>query len=124
MLTFYVIAFRYIDSSLLVDSIRPDSDILDEMEKQLNRNIPDVGNWRVLARRFNIPHEIYDDFEPRESGQRSPTKLMLEWLARAREGITIRDVINGLEKIERNDAIEILTDHYKSVIGELFVCKK
>ena len=120
----FLFLIRYVDSSLVVDSIKIDSDILDEMEKQLNKSIPGVGNWRSLAMRLEISNDNCDEFDPAGSGQlsqRSPTKMMLKWLAGARKDITICDVIHGLEEIKRYDAIKILTSHYNNVIGELLL---
>lgn len=65
-----------------------------------------------MAWKLGIPYEDYIGYETRE-GKPSPTREVLDKVVTVRPMITISDIVQALEKIERRDVIEI----FKEVLG-------
>ena len=65
-----------------------------------------------MAWKLGIPHEDYIGYGTRE-GKPSPTREVLDKAVSVRPKITISDIVQALEKIERRDVIEI----FKEVLG-------
>lgn len=73
-----------------------------------------VRNWRHLARAFNVPREIYKDFNPEKPLR--PTNLLFEWISANRRDLTVRQLRAALESIDRNDVVRVL----RKYLDELF----
>ena len=100
----------------------PGSDLLQTVEDKLNNDqVPWVQNWRQLACHLRIPFEAYNEFDV-STGPQSPTKEIMQWLVVRAPDITLVDVVNALEKIQRNDAIQIITQQFPDTVGKYKVC--
>ena len=89
------------------------------LEERLNVDrVPWAKNWRQLAHNLNIAREVYDEFDETTRQRKSPTKEMMKWLVGRDPDITLTDIVEALEKINRNDAIQIITQHVPHSLGE------
>lgn len=57
-----------------------------------------------------MPREVYEEFDTDLNSPKSPTKMMLEWLASERPGMTLDKLRTAVDKIKRGDAFNILKD--------------
>lgn len=107
------------DEDRLLDVLKPDSELLRKISVKLNKCTPGVEHWRGLAKRLGLKENVYSRFEPDVSrGQQSPTEIVLEWLARSRPSFTVQNLKQALQKIERNDVIRIIDEHFKDYCGK------
>ena len=99
------------------------SELLQTVAAKLNmEQVPRVQSWRQLAHHLGIPHDVYREFD-RTEPTKSPTKEVLQWLTARSPGITFIDVVNALNKIQRNDAIQIITKQFSGTVGK-YKCNK
>ena len=107
------------DDALLKDVITPGSELLEKISQELNRddNIG-VKNYVHLARKLEVPAEILRQFADVQQCRKSPTKEVLEWVAARFPETTLSDIAQALEKIQRNDAIQIISRHFPNTIGK------
>ena len=89
--------------------IAPESDLLREISRDLNRKVPGTGDWKTVAWRFTIPYEDYIQFENRKE-KRSPTKEVLEMVVTQRPRITISEIVQHLERIDRREVSEVIKE--------------
>ncbi|CAH3138407.1 unnamed protein product [Pocillopora meandrina] len=99
-------------SRLVKKVIVPESSLFRKISCDLNRRVPGTGDWKTMAWKLGIPYEDYIGYETRE-GKPSPTREVLDKVVTVRPMITISDIVQALEKIERRDVIEI----FKEVLG-------
>ena len=109
------------DDVLLKDVVTPGSELLQTMADELNRELPAVEDWRHLACKLEIPIDVRQAFG--ESGQnlKSPTKEVLQWLVTQFPDTTLVDIVKALDRIQRNDAIQIITKQFPDTVGK---CKR
>ena len=107
------------DDVFLKDVITPGSELLEKISQELNRddNIS-VKNYVHLARKLEVPAEILRQFADVQQCRKSPTKEVLEWVAARFPETTLSDIAQALEKIQRNDAIQIISRHFPNTIGK------
>jgi len=97
----------------------PGSELFQTVEDKLNIDpVPWAQNWRQLAHHLQIPSYVYQEFDGSTAEQKSPTKEVLQLLVQRTPELTLIDVIEALEKIQRNDAIQIITQRFPSTVGE------
>ena len=101
----------------------PGSELLQTMADKLNRELPAVENWKNLASKLEIPPDVIREFEGMSKGKEkmSPTIEVMKWVAAKFPGTTLIDVVKALDRIQRNDAIKIITEQFPDTVGE---CKK
>lgn len=73
-----------------------------------NNNQRTIKDWRSVAVRLEIPYEKYDTFDPPKRS--SPTKTLLEWVKSDQDLKKVYDLLDHLQKIERNDCWEFLLE--------------
>jgi len=100
----------------------PGSEILQTMEDKLNRGNPGVKDWDHLACKLDVPVDIRNAFEGLESQRKSPTKEVMQWVVAQFPDTTLKDVVKALDKIQRNDAIQIITRQFPDTVGESKDC--
>ena len=101
----------------------PESELLQTVAGKLNvEQVPVVQNWRHLAHHLGIPHDVYREFD-RTEPRKSPTKEVMQWLKARSPDITLVDVVKALDKIQRNDAIQIITEQFPDTVGK-YKCHK
>ena len=106
------------DELLIKDVITPGSELLQTMAVELNReDVPGVKNWTHLASRLQVPNEVLREFAGESTVRRSPTKEVIQWLADRFPDTTLIDLVQALEKIQRNDAIQIITKQFPDAVG-------
>ena len=89
------------------------------MAVELNREgVPGVKNWTHLACRLEVPNDVFREFQGESTVRKSPTKEVIQWLADRFPKTTLIDLIQALEKIQRNDAIQIITKQFPDAVGE------
>ena len=107
------------DEVLLKDVITPGSELLERMADKLDREeVPGVKNWTHLACKLNVPADVRREFGVAGQKRKSPTKEVLEWVAANFPDKTLSDVANALDKIQRNDAIQIISKQFPDVVGK------
>ena len=92
----------------------PGSKLLQGMADKLNREISVIKDWRHLAFELEVPVDIRQ--------AKSPTKEVMKWLVSRRPDMTLKDVVKALDKIQRDDAIQIITRQFPDTVGESKVC--
>ena len=111
--------FRFTtDGASLKDVMTPGSELLQTMADRLNREISCVEDWRHLASRLDIPVDIRQAFGGLGPKGKSPTKEVMQWLVARFPDTTLKDVVKALDRIQRNDAIQIITKQFQDTVGE------
>ena len=107
------------DDVLLKDVITPGSELLEKISQELNRD-DNVGikTYVHLACKLEVPADMFREFADIKQYRKSPTKEVLEWVAARSPETTLSDVAKALDKIQRNDAIQIISRHFPDTIGE------
>jgi len=114
----FVICCFNSDESLIKDVITPGSELLQTMAVELNReDVPGVKNWTHLASRLEVPSDVLREFAGESTVRKSPTKEVIQWLADRFPDTTLIDLVQALEKIQRNDAIQIITKQFPDAVG-------
>ena len=99
------------------------SELLQTVADKLNmEQVPGVQSWRQLAHQLGIPHDAYREFD-RTEPRKSPTTEILQWLTAQYPDITLIDVVKALDKVQRNDAIQIITEQFPDTVGK-YKCHK
>lgn len=88
------------------DVIEPESDVMRGICVYLNNPNRVLKNWRHLANAFNVPREIYKDFNPEKP--LSPTKVLFDWIFANRKDLTVGQLCAALKSIDRNDVVRDL----------------
>ena len=89
------------------------------MTVELNReDVPGVKNWTHLASTLDVPYDVLREFQEDSTIRKSPTKEVIQWLTDRFPNTTLIDLVQGLRKIQRNDAIQIITKQFPDAIGE------
>ena len=113
----YIFCFNS-DELLIEDVVTPGSELLQTMVVELNReDVPGVKNWTHLASRLKVPKDVLREFAAESTVRKSPTKEVIQWLADRFPDTTLIDLIQALEKIQRNDAIQIITKQFPDAVG-------
>ena len=84
--------------------------------------VPGVQSWRQLADHLKISHDVYQEFD-KTVPRKSPTTEVLQWLTAQSPDITLIDVVKALDKIQRNDAIQIIAKQFPGTVGK-YKCHK
>ena len=99
----------------------PGSELLQMVANKLDtEKVPWEKNWRQLAYHLKIPSHVYQGFETREQ-RKSPTMEVIRWLVVHSSDTTLIDIVNALEKIQRNDVIQIITQHFPDTDSEYLI---
>ena len=99
----------------------PGSELLQMVANKLDTgNVPWEKNWLQLARYLQIPSHVYQGFETREQ-RKSPTMEVIRWLVVHSSDITLIHIVKALEKIQRNDVIQIITQHFPGTVSEYLI---
>ncbi len=98
----------------------PGSELLQIMADKLNREVPGVQNVTDLAFKLEVSVDVRRELAGESTGKKgkSPTKEVLEWVAIRFPDTTLVDVVKALDKMQRNDAIEIITKQFPETVGE------
>ena len=94
------------------------SELLQTVADKLNvEQVPGVQSWPELAHHLGIPHDVFREFDRKEP-RKSRTKQVLQWLTARSPDIRLTDVVKALNKIQRNDAIQIITEQFPDMVGK------
>ena len=110
------------DGASLKDVMTPGSELLQTMADKLNREIPGIKDWHHLACKLEVPADIRQAFGGVGPNGKSPTKEIMQWLVARFPDMTLKHVVKALDKIQRNDAIQIITRQFPDTVGESKVC--
>ena len=97
------------DTRLVAAEVVDGSELFAEIGERLNKDIRAVKNWRNLAYRLKIPHEVYDAFDTSKAAAKSSTKMLFEWLAQWKPNLNVSDLLTGLKEIDRYDVVDLVT---------------
>lgn len=107
------------DEVLVKDALTPGSQLLQMVAEKLNiEDVPWAQNWRRLAYHLAIPSDLYRDFDMSTAQRKSCTREVLQWLVVRKPRITLFHIVAALEKIQRNDAIQVITQQFPDTVGE------
>jgi len=110
--------FFYADEVLVKDVVIPGSELFQTFEDKLNiDNVPGGLNWSQLAH-LKIPSHVNQEFYGSTAERKSPTKEVLQLLVQRTPGIALIDIIEALEKVQRNAAIQIVPQRSPDAVGE------
>ncbi|XP_078362397.1 uncharacterized protein LOC144646617 [Oculina patagonica] len=93
------------------DVIEPESEVMTSICVCLNNPNRVLKNWRNLANAFNVPRDIYKDFNPKEP--KRPTVLLLEWIYANKTDLTVGQLCAALQSIDRNDVVRDIRKHFE-----------
>ena len=96
------------DSDLVSKVVVGGSDLLAEIGEHLNHEMTSEKNWRDLAYSFGISPEVSKTFDTSTETTKSPTRMMFEWLQQSKPNLTVGDLVNGLENIDRYDVVDVV----------------
>jgi len=111
--------FLFTDSCLVRTVAVDGSELLADIGECLNKDKRAFKNWRNLANGLKIPHEVYDAFDTSKEAEKSPTKMLFEWLATCKPHLSVGDLLTGLEQIDRYDVVELVTK--ETTVGEFII---
>ena len=120
-MTFRFLTFFNTDEVLIKDVITPGSEVLETMAAALNReDVPAVKNWSHLASKLEVPLDVRRDLAGETSVPKgkSPTREVMQWLVAQFPDTTLVDVVKAVDRIKRNDAIQIITKQFPDTVGE------
>ena len=99
----------------------PGSDLLQMVANKLDtEKVPWEKNWLQLAYHLKIPSHVYQGFETIEQ-RKSPTMEVIRWLVVHSSDITLIHIVKALEKIQRNDVIQIITQYFPDTVSEYLI---
>ena len=99
----------------------PGSELLLMVADKLDtEKVPWEKNWLQLAFCLQIPSHVYQGFETREQ-RKSPTMEVIRWLEANSPDITLIDIAKALDKIQRNDVIQIITKHFPDTVSKYLI---
>ena len=99
----------------------PGSELLQMVATKLDtEKVPWKKNWLQLAYYLQIPSQVYQEFETRQQ-RKSPTMDVFRWLVVHFPDITLIDIVKALDKIQRNDVIQIITQHFPDTVSEYLI---
>ena len=88
------------------------------MAVDLNREeVPGIKTYKHLACKLEVPSDVLQEFSGETTAKRSPTKEVIQWLAVRFPDTTLKDLVQALEKIQRNDASQIIKQ-FSDTFGE------
>lgn len=93
--------------------ILEDTDFIGELTDILNEEDEHGPNWKKLGRELKIPEEKFSIFEPQSMN--SPTKMLLQSIAKCEPDITVDELILALVAMKRHDIIEMMGKHFRSM---------
>ena len=103
----------------LKDIITPGSELLERLALELNReDNPVVKNWIHLAWKMDLPSDVCRALADVKQIRNSPTKEVLEWMAAKFPETALSDIAKALDGIQRNDAIQIISEHFPDTVGK------
>ena len=89
------------------------------MAVELNREeVPGVKNWTHLACKLEVPSDVLQEISGESTAKRSPTKEVIQWLGSRFPDTTLSNLVQALEKIQRYDAIQIITKQFPDTFGK------
>ncbi|XP_022789031.1 uncharacterized protein LOC111328791 isoform X2 [Stylophora pistillata] len=101
------------DEVFLKDLMSQEPELVETMAETLNREeVPGVKSWIHLAYKLNVPDDVRQGFGVTGQNSKSPTKEVIEWVAVNLPQKTLSDVTNALDRIQRNDAIRIISKQF------------
>lgn len=108
------------DEVLLKNAMTPGSGLLQKMCEKLNREQPGVENVTNLAFKLDVEVDVRRELEGESRGRKrkNPTKEVLEWVSIQYPDTTLIDVVKALDRIQRNDAIEVITKEFPETVGK------
>ena len=111
----------YRGETFVKDVMSPGSELLQMVANKLDtEKVPWEKNWLQLAYHLKIPSHVYQGFETIEQ-RKSPTMEVIRWLVVHSSGITLIDIVKALEKIQRNDVIQIITQHFPGTVSKYLI---
>lgn len=101
-----------------ITSLLEDLDLLDNVAILLDKETPDMKNWLHFAQKFDISRKECDGLKPK--GIPSPTKKLMEYIVQVNPDLTLKQLIQALEKMERRDVVNALTKFFggKNCLGQ------
>lgn len=79
---------------------------------RFNKSIPGTKDWKYLARSFGVPEDIYNDIAPERP--KSPTESLFDWIFAEKDPqLTVGQLCNALESIDRNDLVKDVREYYE-----------
>lgn len=107
-ITVIVICLFKTVSDLVSKVVVEGSELLAEIGEHLNHEVRVRKNWRDLAYKLGISPEDSKTFDTSTETSKSPTRMMFEWLQSSKPKLTVRDLVNGLENIDRYDVVDVV----------------
>ena len=108
----------FVDDLLLKNIVTPGSKLLERLAQELNRGENSgVKNWRHLAWKMEIPADVRRALADVKQVRKSPTKVVLKWVAAHFPEKALSDVEKALDEIRRNDAVQIISNYFPNTIG-------
>ena len=102
---------------LVSENINGDKVIQDKLSVNLDRTSHRViKNWEHLACTDEINAPLKVRLKCKMVGDNSCTMMLFEVLTSEFEDKTVKDVINALTRIQRNDVIKVITDAYPGMV--------
>ena len=100
-----------------ITSLLEDLDLLDNVAILLDKETPGMKNWRHFAQKFDISRKECDGLKPK--GIPSPTKKLMEYIVQVNPDLTLKQLIQALNKMERRDVVNALTKFFggKNYLG-------
>lgn len=93
------------------DKIDPESDVMRSICVCLNKPNRVLKNWRHLANAFEVPRDIYKDFNPEKP--LSPTNLLFQWIYANKPDLRVGQLCAALQSIDRNDIVRDIREFFE-----------
>lgn len=101
-----------------VETLLEDLERLEKVTVLLDNDTPGRKNWRHFAWKLNISRDDCDKISWTTKKYPSPSRNLMQLIVQVYPGLTMRDFVRTLVKMERTDVVNVLKKH---CCGEMLI---
>ena len=101
-----------------VETLLEDLERLEKVTVLLDKDTPGTNNWRHFAQKLDISRDDCDKISLKTEEYPSPSRNLMQFIVQVYRGLTMRDFVRTLVKMERMDVVNVLK---KRCCGKILV---
>lgn len=94
-----------------VETLLEDLERLEKVTVLLDKDTPGRKNWRHFAWKLDISRDDCDKISFTTKEYPSPSRNLMQFIVQVYPGLTMRDFVRTLVKMERMDVVNVLKKH-------------
>ena len=95
-----------------VETLLEDPERLEKVTILLDQDKPGTKTWRHFARELDISRDDCNKISLKTKEYPSPSRNLMQFIVQVCPGLTMRDFVRTLVKMERMDVVNVLKKHY------------